>query len=827
MSHAPSSPSPPSSSSSSPSPPSINDLLSLMLQSLGLNLDNASSYGIGSDASSDNKILYLDFLKAAEFASVHGFLDTFLAISYDYYSMMNSLLNLLCTNTYHSSINVNELHKISIEITNYPTDPVPFEHLFNYIGRLINVEGIVVKISQPYLMVIGYKLECVNCKHTTSVYLRMPYYRSGIGAAAAANNNNKNDNNDLICLRCGEALVPLSPIYMGYYSLTLQEEIESSHSRSEVKVVDVYVEARRLMATTRGVGVGGGGKRKINLGDKVRITGVVVPRLEFASHTKQGKAGKGNASSTMMMRSKTTGICIDANYVEPINKINIMLSEHDIEEIEMILKKARYDEKKKMQRRDGKGGGGEKELYKRLISSFAPHIYGHEVVKEAILLQLALTGLGINHNNNDNNDNNDNSSSSNSSNSSSTVSKYNKRMNLHILLVGDPGTAKSQLLLYTAQVAPIAIYTTGKGSSAAGLSVALVREGGGDDAKGYDSSSSGSGGGGGGSGGRFAIMAGATVLASGGVACIDEFLTMKAEDRAVLHEIMEQQTVSIAKGGIHARFKAETAILAACNPIAGYYDPYKPLLENITLPPSLLSRFDLVFITRDDKTNKDVDTHISAAIISNICANSKNNSIINNHDNDDDDQQQQHQQDAPLLSKDMLTKWLLYCRRFQPEISKDAAKRLQEYYISLRAKSSITEGMLITPRQLETLLRLVIARARLLCRDKVTDEDVDAAISLYERMLSGFVDTTTAKPDIGILTGTSVGERAKRTLFITVLKGLLSSPSFAEEGVEEDQIINELVKTGKFTEEAARQYLALAKREGLIYEIRPGRFKLT
>lgn len=128
-----------------------------MLQSLGLNLDNASSYGIGSDASSDNKILYLDFLKAAEFASVHGFLDTFLAISYDYYSMMNSLLNLLCTNTYHSSINVNELHKISIEITNYPTDPVPFEHLFNYIGRLINVEGIVVKISQPYLMVIGYK----------------------------------------------------------------------------------------------------------------------------------------------------------------------------------------------------------------------------------------------------------------------------------------------------------------------------------------------------------------------------------------------------------------------------------------------------------------------------------------------------------------------------------------------------------------------------------------------------------------------------------------------------------------------------------------------
>lgn len=690
--------------------------------------------------------LILDYLKAVAVA------PELFNLHLDFYRIMHSLLQISYDYMRIDMGKDKHLHDVYIDICNYPADPTPFDSLVDHIGKLVKVEGTIVKMSQPFLMPIGYKLVCRFCKHNKIVYIRRPYTN-----LTGDNNNILDDDKMLRCMICDVDL-DIEPLYLGYYKLTLQEDIGTQKS---VRMVDCIIEARRLLDYNSDNDGGYNDSRKIikrkaDLGDKVSVLGVVTPILATSSK----KGGNGNNHHGMAATSiRAADICIDAYHLEQLKKSNVTLSDYDIEIIQSLLRKKPNNS-----------------IYELLVSSFAPHIYGHKVIKEAILLQLALTGI-------------------------SNSKHYTKRMNLHILLVGDPGTAKSQLLLYTAQIAPIAIYTTGKGSSAAGLSVAVVKD---------DSSSKGLTA----STGGYTIVAGATVLASGGIACIDEFLTMRSEDRAVLHEIMEQQTVSIAKAGINASFKAETSILAACNPIRGYYDPYRSLLENIEILPSLLSRFDLVFVVRDEK-DTDTDTNISNAIIS---------SMYRRRGEEEEENTELGKVDGIKLSKEMLTKWLIYCKRFYPIMSESAAKRLQEYYLKLRAKSSVTEGMLITPRQLETLIRLATARARLLCREDVIADDIDAAIRVYEHMLSTFIDTTTKHPDIGVMTGTSVGERAKRSIFLTVMKNLQTKyPS----GVTEETIISELVKTNQFTEETAQIYLSMAKREGLIYEVERDKFKLV
>ena len=393
-------------------------------------------------------------------------------------------------------------------------------------------------------------------------------------------------------------------------------------------------------------------------------------------------------------------------------------------------------------------------IYDRLVDSFAPHIQGHELIKEAILLlvvgstqRLLQDGTKI-------------------------------RGDINIFLVGDPGTAKSEMLKFCARIAPRGLYTSGRGSTAAGLTAAVVRD----------------------KTGIMMLEAGAVVLGDQGLVCIDEFDKMRPEDRSALHEVMEQQSASIAKGGIVATLNARTSILAAANPLYGKYDPFKNITENVNLPIPLLTRFDLIFVVRDIPS-KEKDARIARH-------------IINLHTPRGTDTRS-------LIDVDILTKYLSYSKTINPVLTKEAEEKILEYYMKMRNVES--EDMItVTPRQLEGLIRLTTARARLLLKDQAEIDDAERAIYLMESMLrDAGVDVNTGKVDLGVLQGRPRSEVSKMQLFMDVLKSLEGDHKLP---VEEKLFVNELIKSGKFSEEEARNYIRRMLREASIYESKPGHY---
>jgi replicative DNA helicase Mcm len=397
---------------------------------------------------------------------------------------------------------------------------------------------------------------------------------------------------------------------------------------------------------------------------------------------------------------------------------------------------------------------GNPDIYNRLVDSFAPHIQGHTLIKEAILLLIAGSTQRL------------------------LQDGTKIRGDINIFLVGDPGTAKSEMLKFCARIAPRGLYTSGRGSTAAGLTAAVVRD----------------------KSGIMMLEAGAVVLGDQGLVCIDEFDKMKPEDRSALHEVMEQQSASIAKGGIVATLNARTSILAAANPMYGKYDPFKNITENVNLPIPLLTRFDLIFVVRDIPS-KEKDARIAKHIIN----------LYTPGGNDT----------RSLIDSDILTKYLSYSKRINPVLTKEAEDKILAYYMKMRNVES-EEMITVTPRQLEGLIRLATARARLLMKDQVEAEDAERAIFLIESMLrDAGVDVNTGKVDLGVLQGRAHSEVSKMQLFMDVLKSLEGDNKMA---VEERLFIKELVKSGKFTEEEARNYLRRMLREASIYESKPGHY---
>lgn len=394
------------------------------------------------------------------------------------------------------------------------------------------------------------------------------------------------------------------------------------------------------------------------------------------------------------------------------------------------------------------------DIYNRLVDSFAPHIQGHTLIKEAILLLIAGSTQRL------------------------LQDGTKIRGDINIFLVGDPGTAKSEMLKFCARIAPRGLYTSGRGSTAAGLTAAVVRD----------------------KSGIMMLEAGAVVLGDQGLVCIDEFDKMKPEDRSALHEVMEQQSASIAKGGIVATLNARTSILAAANPMYGKYDPFKNITENVNLPIPLLTRFDLIFVVRDIPS-KEKDSRIAKHIIN----------LYTPGGNDT----------RSLIDSDILTKYLSYSKRINPTLTKEAQDKILAYYMKMRNVES-EEMITVTPRQLEGLIRLATARARLLMKDQVEAEDAERAIFLMESMLrDAGVDVNTGKVDLGVLQGRAHSEVSKMQLFMDVLRSLEGDNKMA---VEERLFIKELVKSGKFTEEEARNYLRRMLREASIYESKPGHY---
>jgi len=316
-------------------------------------------------------------------------------------------------------------------------------------------------------------------------------------------------------------------------------------------------------------------------------------------------------------------------------------------------------------------------IYGRLAHSLCPSIFGHLDVKKGVLLQL----FG--------------GTRKQAPGSSSDPKLRHFRADLNILLCGDPGTSKSQILQSVHNLVPRGQYTSGKGSSAVGLTAYVTRD--------MDTK-------------QLVLQTGALVMCDGGICCIDEFDKMTDSTRSVLHEVMEQQTLSIAKAGIVCQLNARTAVLAAANPVQSQWDTNRTVIENIKLPDTLLSRFDLIFLLLDPN-NTAYDTRLAKHIISIY------------HDEED-------VTFSDIISINLIKDYIAYAKaNIEPKLSEESVSQLIDKYVELR-NESLTKGRIsVYPRNLESLIRLSEAHAKMRMSNQVSLTDVEEAVRLTREAL--------------------------------------------------------------------------------------------
>ena len=372
-----------------------------------------------------------------------------------------------------------------------------------------------------------------------------------------------------------------------------------------------------------------------------------------------------------------------------------------------------------------------------------------------------------------------------------------KRGDIHILFIGDPGTGKSEILKSAVEVSPRGLYTSGKGSSGVGLTAAVIK----------DSET-----------GQMNLEAGAIVLANGGIAAIDEFDKMDSADRSALHEGMAQQTVSIAKAGIVATLKSETAIIAAANPKFGRFNEYKTFTENTSMPPPLLSRFDLIFkvVDRPDPAK---DAQMAEFILNNA-------TMVTEEDFKEIDERESII--API-SGDLLKKYIKHARRnYFPIITEEAKERIKNFYLELRGKYDSEDAVVsILARNLDALVRLSEAYAKMALRNKVLKEDVDEIIILFKRYLkdTGY-DKETGKIDVDIiLSGKPRSKINKLTRLMDRLKDIFEENNWKT--LEKKNIIQILELEENMDKEFIKNFIKEAINEGTLYCPKHGFIQFT
>ena len=400
------------------------------------------------------------------------------------------------------------------------------------------------------------------------------------------------------------------------------------------------------------------------------------------------------------------------------------------------------------------------DVYEILTKNFAPSIYGHSKIKESILIQLfagstKLKGDGI-----------------------------KVRGDIHILLIGDPGAAKSQMLKAATRIAPKATFVSGKSATGAGLVAAVVRD---EFTKGW------------------ALEAGAMVLASGGLCCIDEMDKMSDDDTSAMHEALEQQTVSIAKANIRATLRCQTTVLGAANPKMGRFDPYGDIARQIDFPPALISRFDLLFIIRDIPDKKKDDL-----IANHILQTNKHAS-----------------QTISELDPDFIKKYIAYARaNINPVLTDEAIQLIKDFYVRIRSAGADEEtgvkSVPITARQLEAIVRISEAYAKINLDNKVTKVYAQKAIDLQMYCLEKIgIDPKTGELDIDrITTGITASTRNQ---FKTVSE-IIDRLETEKPEISFDDIVDEADKAGINRKEIIR-ILDKLKNEGVIFEPRKNIYK--
>jgi len=567
------------------------------------------------------------------------------------------------------------------------------------LNKLLFVEGIVRQKSNVRPKVTSAKFECPSCGNILNV-LQL--------------DNKFKEPSRCSCGRKGKFRI-LSKELVDAQGIVLEEAPENIDGSEQPKRINVFLKNDLVSPMS---------ERKTNPGSIILIVGIVK---EIPIILRSGG------------QSTNFDLLIEARYIEAkeedYSEINI--SEEEKAEITKLAT--------------------DKKIYKKLISSIAPSVYGHDRIKEALILQLM---GGVRKQRDD-----------------GSVT----RGDIHMLPIGDPGAGKSMLLKRVAKIAPKGRFISGKGISGAGLTAAVVK----------DEFLSG-----------WSLEAGALVLANKGVCCIDELDKMSEDDRSAMHEALEGQTITISKANVQATLRCETTVLAAANPKFGRFDPYSTVAEQIDLPPTLINRFDLIFPIKDlpdPKKDEILATFILAL------------------------HQNMETKDAEIKTP-ILKKYIAYARQnSRPKLSDQAINELTTFYVQIRNagnQKGAGKSIPISARQLEGLVRLSEAYAKIRLDTKVTRKDAKRAIALLDYCLRQVaMDETTGQIDIDrIATGTP---SAKRNKIFTIREIISELEGKLGQTIPLEDVITD-AKEKEISEAECEEIIQKLIQKGDIYEPRRG-----
>jgi replicative DNA helicase Mcm len=395
-------------------------------------------------------------------------------------------------------------------------------------------------------------------------------------------------------------------------------------------------------------------------------------------------------------------------------------------------------------------------IFDKLSQSITPSIWGYDEIKKSLILQLF-----------------------------GGVKKINKdgsknRGDIHILLIGDPGVAKSHTLGFMAGISPKGRYVVGKSASGAGLTASVVRD---EYLRGWS------------------LEAGAMVLANKGLVCVDELEKMDPNDRSSMHEAMEQQTITVSKANVQATLRSETSVLAAANPKFGRFDPYQSIAQQIDMPPTLINRFDIIFTLRDIPDRKK-DELIAIHVLS----------------------EHKKQGEDMLISRDLFRKYVAYAKqKIKPVLSEEAGTEIKKFYVELRNRPVTSESAMrpipISARQLQALIRMSEASAKLRLSEKVTVEDARRAIDImkYYLMQVGY-DYESKTFDIDRISGTF--SSSQRNKILTVRETIIELESKIGKMIPVEEIENELER--RLKKEEIEEAIDKLNAHGEIFKPRRG-----
>jgi replicative DNA helicase Mcm len=611
---------------------------------------------------------------------------------------------------------------INIRFTNLPQRTDVRDIRAEQINTLVAIEGIIRKTTEVRPRIVSAVFRCRTCGKLTDPVAQ------GYGRFDEPDfcpNCERKTRLDLVMNRCR---------FVDTQKIRVQESPEGLRGGEQPQTLDVDVtdDLTGLVAP----------------GDRVVVNGILrsVQRINYGQ------------------KSTLFDIYLECNSIEIAEKEfeEIAITEEDEAEIKALAR--------------------DPMIYKKIIRSIAPTIYGTDDVKEAIALQL-FGGIP-----------------------KEMPDGSRLRGDIHVLLVGDPGIAKSQILRYVVKLSPRGIYTSGKSSTSAGLTATAVKDEFGD--------------------GRWTLEAGALVLADMGIAAVDEMDKMAKEDRSALHEAMEQQSISVAKAGITATLKSRCALLGAANPKLGRFDQFVPIAEQINMPPSLLSRFDLIFVMTDQP-----EAERDEAIASHIIKTHRVGELIKQHKYsplpgvDEEYIQRALAPVTPDIEPSLLRKYIAYAKRTCfPILSDGAQEALISYYMRLRSLATGNKPVPVTARQLEALVRLAEASARMRLSDTIDTEDTDRVLRIVDSCLRQVAyDAESGSFDIDkLVTGVP---KSRRDIIRSVKETIRNLSGDAGGQAKVDEVIEVLVQQG-FSRDRIEETIEHLKRGGELLEPRHGLIKV-